>query len=136
MIGRFQLGHKRKSLPLEILGLERCFQFLRPGGRLAIVLPDGLLKNKNARFVRMWVAAIADLKAIISLPEEAFHPFGAMVKTSLCVFRKLEVGQAASDDTPAFLAEVENLGYDATGRAKTGSEVEIMIREFHERVDW
>ena len=55
MIGRFSLGHKKKSLPLEILGLERCVQFLKPGGRLAIVMPDGILKNKNRRFVREWV---------------------------------------------------------------------------------
>lgn len=33
MLGRFDLGHKRKSLPLEVLGLERSVQFLRPNGR-------------------------------------------------------------------------------------------------------
>ena len=47
ILGRFRLGHKKNSLPLEILGLERCFQFLKPGGKLGIVLPDGLLKNKT-----------------------------------------------------------------------------------------
>jgi type I restriction enzyme M protein len=136
MIGRFQLGHKKKSLPLEILGLERCFQFLKPGGRMAIVLPDGLLKNKNARFVRRWVEQIAEIKAIISLPEEAFTPYGAMVKTSLCVFRKLNDGEAPKSSSRAFLAEVENLGYDATGRPKSGSEVAQVIEEFHKQVGW
>jgi type I restriction-modification system DNA methylase subunit len=37
MLGRFDLGHKKKSLPLEVLGLERSLQFLKPGGKLAIV---------------------------------------------------------------------------------------------------
>lgn len=136
MIGRFQLGHKKKSLPLEILGLERCFQFLKPGGRMAIVLPDGLLKNKNARFVRKWVEQIAELKCIISLPEEAFTPYGAMVKTSLCVFRKLRSGEAPQSSAKTFLAEAENLGYDATGRPKAGSEVYQIIERFHAQVGW
>jgi type I restriction enzyme M protein len=136
MIGRFQLGHKKKSLPLEILGLERCFQFLKPGGRLAIVLPDGILKNKNARFVRRWIEEIAEVKAVISFPEDAFTAYGAMVKTSLCVFRKHETGEAASDERPAFLAEVENLGYDATGRPKTGTEIAAAIAAFHKEVGW
>jgi type I restriction enzyme M protein len=134
MIGRFQLGHKKKSLPLEILGLERCFQFLRPGGRLAIVLPDGMLKNKNTRFVRGWVEQIAEIKAIISLPEDAFAAYGAMVKTSLCVFRKLAPGEAPT--SKAFLCEVETLGYDATGRPKAGSEVQAVIEAFHKEVGW
>jgi type I restriction enzyme M protein len=136
MIGRFKLGHKKKSLPLEILGLERCFQFLKPGGRMAIVLPDGLLKNKNARFVRKWVEQLAEVKAIISVPEEAFMAFGAMVKTSLCVFRKLNVGEVPDDDSKTFLAEVENLGYEATGKPKPGSEVQKVVVDFHRQVGW
>lgn len=134
MIGRFQLGYRRKSLPLEVLGLERCFQFLKPGGRLAIVLPDGLLKNKNARFVRRWTEQTAEIKAIISLPEESFNTFGAMVKTSLCVFRRLNKGEDPSETAPTFLAEIENLGYDATGRPKVGSEVASVIDAFHKQV--
>lgn len=136
MIGRFQLGHKKKSLPLEILGLERCFQFLKPGGRMAIVLPEGLLKNKSAKFVRRWIEQIAEIKAIISLPEEAFTAFGAMVKTSLCIFRKLNVGEAPKDETPTFLAEIENLGYEPTGKPKAGSEVEAAIHEYHKQIGW
>jgi len=136
MIGRFQLGHKRKSLPLEVLGLERCLQFLKPGGRMAIVLPDGLLKNKNTRFVRRWVEQLTEIKAIISLPEDAFTTYGAMVKTSLCVLRKLNSGEAPSDEGKTFLAELENLGYDATGRPRAGSEVEAVVAGFHRQVGW
>lgn len=136
MVGRFALGAKKKSLPLEILGLERSFQFLKPGGRMAIVLPDGLLKNKNAKFVRKWIEQVAEIKAIISLPEEAFNAFGAMVKTSLCIFRKLEIGEPANPDKPALLMEVENLGYDATGRKRAGNEVDAAIELFHSEVGW
>ena len=136
MVGRFQLGNKKKSLPLEILGLERCFQFLKPGGKLAIVLPDGLLKNKSSLFVRNWVERVAKIKAVISLPEEAFNPYGAMVKTSLCIFQKYKEDDTRNDNELTFLCDIENIGFDATGRAKAGSEIEKVISEFHKQVGW
>lgn len=136
MVGRFSLGVKKRSLPLEILGLERSFQFLKPGGRMAIVLPDGLLKNKNSQFVRKWVEQIAETKAIISLPEESFNAYGAMVKTSLCIFRKLEIGESPDPTSNTLLLQVDNLGYDATGRMKRGSEVQEVIELFHKEIGW
>ncbi|MBU4400972.1 MAG: N-6 DNA methylase [Planctomycetes bacterium] len=136
ILGRFTLGHKRKSLPLEVLGLERSFQFLKPGGKLAIVLPDGILKNKNALFVRKWVENTAVIKAVISLPIEAFYPFGATVKTSLCVFQKLFPGESCNPDAETYLVECENLGYDATGRANSNSETDSVVDGFHREVGW
>jgi len=136
MVGRFDLGHKKKTLPMEYIGLERCFQFLKPGGKLAIVLPDGVLKNKNSKFVRKWVDGVAEIKAIISLPEESFQSYGAMVKTSLCIFQKLKRGETVSKDAETLLLEIENLGYDATGRPKSGSEVQEAIELFHKEIGW
>jgi type I restriction enzyme M protein len=136
IIGRFQLGHRRKSLPLEVLGLERCFQFLKPGGKLGIVLPDGLLKNKNTSYVRTWLHDVAEIKAVISLPIEAFVPFGAAVKTSLCFFQKAHKSVQPDPSTKAFLAEVESLGYDATGRQSGMSDVDEIVRGFHREVGW
>ena len=136
ILGRFQLGHKKKSLPLEVLGLERCFQFLKPNGRLGIVLPDGLLKNKNALFVRRWIENVAEIKAIISLPIETFAPFGAAVKTSLCFFRKLGENEKPNPEKPVFMVEIASLGYDATGRANGKSEVDEVVEKFHSLVGW
>jgi type I restriction enzyme M protein len=136
ILGRFQLGHKRKSLPLEVLGLERCFQFLKPGGKLGIVLPDGILKNKDKLFVRRWVEQVAEIKAVISLPVETFAPFGTSVKTSLCFFRKLAEREPMNSTAKVFLAEVESLGYDATGKPNNRSEVNAVIKSFHEQVGW
>lgn len=136
MLGRFTLGHNKKSLPLEILGLERSLQFLKPGGKLAIVLPEHLMKGKNALFVRKWLHGVASIRAIFFFPEEAFTPYGAMVKTCLCIFQKLAAGQTIGQSDTTFLCEVENLGYDATGRAKSGSEVEDAISAFHREAGW
>lgn len=136
MVGRFELGHKKKTLPMEYIGLERCFQFLRPGGKLAIVLPDGLLKNKNSAFVRRWIEEIAEIRAVISIPEEAFQSFGAMVKTSLCIFQKKERKVAINKQCKTMLSEIENIGYDATGRPKAGSEVEECAMAYHREIGW
>jgi type I restriction enzyme M protein len=136
MLGRFTLGHKRKSLPLEVMGLERCFQFLKPKGRLGIVLPDGLLKNKNGLFVRRWIESLAEIKAVISLPIETFSPYGAAIKTSLCFFQKSTDRNKPKPTAKVFLAEVHNLGYDATGRLNNNSEVDAVVAAFHDQVGW
>jgi type I restriction enzyme M protein len=136
MLGRFDLGYKKKSLPLEVLGLERSIQFLKPGGKLAIVLPEHLMKGKNGLFVRKWLYGTARIKALFFFPEEAFTPFGAMVKTCLCVLQKLKEGEAPKDGEQTFLCEVENLGYEPTGKPKGGSEVDAAIAAFREKVLW
>ncbi len=136
MLGRFDLGHKKKSLPLEILGLERSLQFLKPGGKLAIVLPEHLMKGKSALFVRKWLYCVAHIKGIFFFPEEAFTPFGAMVKTCLCILQKVKVDESPKPSDKTFLCEVENLGYDATGRPKSGSEVPAAIAAFNKEVYW
>lgn len=136
MLGRFDLGHKKKSLPLEVLGLERGIQFLKPGGRMAIVLPEHMMKGKSAAFVRKWLYGVVHVKAIFFFPEEAFTPFGAMVKTCLCIFQKFNKGDVPKKEQTTFLCEVENLGYEATGKPKTGSEVADAIAEFHVEVGW
>ncbi|MCK1284054.1 restriction endonuclease subunit M [Bradyrhizobium sp. 44] len=136
MLGRFDLGFKKKSLPLEILGLERSLQFLKGGGKLAIVLPEHLLKGKSGAFVRKWLYGIAHIKAIFFFPEEAFTPYGAMVKTCLCILQKQEKAAKPVDSEQTFLCEVENLGYEATGKPKSGSEVAAAISAFHKEVGW
>jgi type I restriction enzyme M protein len=87
-LGPFALASGRRGVPLEILGLERCVEFLRPGGRLGIVLPDGVLANQLTQPVRDWLAGAVKLRAVVSLPPETFQPFGANVKTSILLARK------------------------------------------------
>lgn len=136
MLGRFDLGYKKKSLPLEALGLERSIQFLKPGGRMAIVLPEHMMKGKSAAFIRNWLCGVAHIKAIFFFPEEAFTPFGAMVKTCLCIFQKFSKDDTKNNENTTFLCEIENLGYEATGKPKTGSEVAKAIETFHAQGGW
>lgn len=96
----------------DVLFLEQCLRLLRPGGRMAVVLPDGLLQNISSGYVRTWLRANAEITAVISIPQEAFVPYGTGIKTSLVVLRKLPV--AAS--SPCFMARVKKMGYDVKGQ--------------------
>ena len=103
---------------------------------MAIVLPEHILKGKSTLFVREWLYEVANIKAIFFFPEEAFTPYGAMVKTCLCILQKLKPGEVPSNDYETFLCDVENLGYEATGKPKLGSEVKSAVDAFHAQVGW
>lgn len=79
---------KSKSIKTEILFIERCINLLKEGGRLGIVLPEGILNNPNALYVRGYVEDKAYLSAVISLPKETFLSSGASVKASLIFLQK------------------------------------------------
>ena len=97
---------------------------------------EHLMKGKSAAFVRGWLEGVAHLRAVFFFPEEAFTPFGAMVKTCLCILQKFGSDDGPSDVDSTFLCEVENLGYEATGKPKSGSEVTAAIAAFHANVRW
>jgi type I restriction enzyme M protein len=128
-LGRFELAHGKSKVPLEILGLERCLQFLRPGGRLAIVLPDSILTNRGTAYVREWVKRNAKIRGIVSLPVDTFSPFGANIKTSVLFLRKWEHGESRHGDYNVFLGRVDSLGYDAAGRGNANGEVSEVAGE-------
>jgi type I restriction enzyme M protein len=107
----------RASIKTEILFLERVWSFLKPGtGRVAIVLPDGILTNSTLQGVRDWLLEHFQLLAVVSLPQFAFSHYDAGVKASIVFMRRLAEGETVPDDTPIFMALAENIGYDATGR--------------------
>ncbi|MDR0674188.1 MAG: N-6 DNA methylase [Zoogloeaceae bacterium] len=107
----------RTSIKTEILFLERVHSFLKPGtGRVAIVLPDGILTNSSLQGVRDWLLEHFQLLAVVSLPQFAFAHYDAGVKASVVFLRRLKNGEIVPDDAPIFMALAENIGYDATGR--------------------
>ena len=138
-LGKFELAEGRGNVPLEVIGLERCIQLLRPGGRLGIVLPDGVLANRGSTYVRDWLGGGVKVRAVVSLPIETFTPFGAGIKTSILIVRKWLPGEEHDYSCPVFLARVDNIGYDATGRSKEGAELDAVgdaFLDFLEREGW
>ena len=87
--------HKLGKIKTEILFIERCLSLLRPGGRLGIVLPEGIFNNPTLAFVREFCEDRARVMAVVSLPQEAFYAAGATVKASLLFVQKYTEAEAA-----------------------------------------
>lgn len=131
--GPFELARGRKTaISLEIVALERCLQLLKPGGRMAMVIPDSVLSNKNTQYVRDWLAEHAVIRSIVSLPSETFSPFGANIKTSVLVLRKLRANEGVASRSKVFLSEISNVGYDASGRARISTDLDELLSKFQD----
>jgi len=112
---------KRKlgKVKTEILFIERCLALLKPGGRLGIVLPEGIFNNPSLAYVREFCEDRAFIRAVVSLPQETFYSAGASVKASLLFMQKFTEQEAADYEAKrqAAMAEVE-----AEHKAKIESE--------------
>lgn len=106
-------GKERAAQSTEVLFIERCFEYLKEGGRMAIVLPDGILTNATLQYVRDFIMNNFKINAIVSIPQTAFSHYGAGVKCSLLFLTKSTKNK---EDDDIFMAQAEYVGYDATGR--------------------
>ena len=129
IIQRFKIASGRKTLPLEYLGIERCIQFLKPNGILAIVLPDGLLTNLDAQFARDWITDNSEIHAVISLPIEAFGQYGTFTKTSVMILKKKSKNHVERNHK-IFMANISDVGYDSTGRKSSSSDIKEVIENY------
>ncbi len=99
-----------KSFSIEILFLERFIQLAKPGGWIAIIIPDGILTNSNSHYVREFISEKARVEAIVSLPRDAFKNVGTSAKTSILFLQKYKnQGEKRDLNYPVFLASVESL---------------------------
>lgn len=115
----------------EILFIERSLQLLKPYGRMAIVVPDGILTNTSLGYVRQWIIDNAKILAVVSLPPETFVPYGAGTKASIIFLQKIpkdKLEKLKEEGYPIFMATVEKIGYDVRGRLlfKTDEEGNII----------
>lgn len=122
-LGSFELARGRKTVALEILGLERAIAFLRPGGRLAIVLPESIFSADSTSYVREWLKTKVKVRAIVSLPIETFSPFGANVKTGILFARKWKSGEIVSASHKVCMLKIDAVGYDPSGRSKAENDL-------------
>ena len=82
----------------EVLFIERCLRLLKPGGRLGIVLPEGVLNNTQLQSVRELFEGMAKIVLITSIPQDVFMASGATVKPSLMFFKKFTAEEATQYD--------------------------------------
>lgn len=78
----------------EVLFIERSLRLLKPGGRMGIVLPEGVLNNSNLKKIRDFIESKAKIILITSIPQDVFIASGATVKPSLLFFKKFSTEEA------------------------------------------
>lgn len=78
----------RDSQSTEVLFIEQDYKFLKEGGCLAIVLPDGVLTNSTMQYVRTQIEDWFRIVAVVSMPQTAFMANGAGVKSSVLFLKK------------------------------------------------
>lgn len=120
-------GKKVGKVKTEILFLERCLSLLKPGGRMGIVLPEGILNNPSLAYVREFCEDRARILAVVSLPQEAFYSSGASVKASLLFLGKFTEKEQADFNKKgqAANAEVEGKYADEIAAETVRLESEI-----------
>lgn len=134
-------GRLQGSVAPEVLFIERCVEWLKPGGRMGIVLPDGILGNPGDEYIRWWILRHTWVLASIDLPVEVFIvEANVNILTSLLFLKKkAEQELKAADlgstkDYPVFMAVAEKVGFDRRGntlykRSPDGEEILEDVKE-------
>jgi type I restriction enzyme M protein len=78
----------RENQSTEVLFIEQCHRFLKAAAYLAIVVPDGILTNSSAQYVRDGIEEKFRIVGVVSLPQTAFTNTGAGVKSSVLFLKK------------------------------------------------
>lgn len=114
----------RDQQTTEVLFIEQCHRFLKPGGYLAMVIPDSILTNSSMQYVRDWIEEHWRIVAVVSLPQFAFAANGAGVKSSVLFLKKYDAATTAVIQATKTKAQDELFAHDALGVA-----LEALIEE-------
>lgn len=116
-------GYTLKKQSSEIVFIERCFQLLKPSGTLAIVIPKSIATNKTLSVSRKSLRVYGYIYGIMSLPPETFASTGTQTTTLVLFARKYKNAQEESENNKILFANIKNVGFDATGRYRKGSQL-------------
>src|SRR3989339_613080 len=107
-------GKVRNKMERHILFIERSLDLVRPGGRLAIVLPQGVFNNSNMEYVRNYLLDKARILAVVGLDVNTFKPHTG-TKTSVIFLKKWKEKEAIPADYSIFMAVSKKSGKDNSG---------------------
>ena len=112
-------GKLKQKVERHLLFIERSLDALRPGGRMAIVLPQGIFNNTNMEWLRLWLFEKARILAVVGLEGNTFKlpapAKGTGTKTSVLFLQKWDEGQKLPKDYPIFMAVSKKSGKDNSG---------------------
>jgi type I restriction enzyme M protein len=101
-----------KMQPPQILFIERCVQLLKEGGKLGIVLPEGIFGNPSDRYIWEFLEQNGKILGVVSLDQDTFQPYTCN-KTSILFYQKLK---NLKDDYLIDFAIVDKVGHDKDGK--------------------
>lgn len=96
----------RENQSTEVLFIEQDYKFLKPGGFLAIVIPDGILTNSSLQYLRNQIEDWFRIVAVVSMPQTAFSANGAGVKSSVMFLQKWS--QKQTEELQGQKKDIEN----------------------------
>tara|TARA_Y100000816_G_C26102442_1_gene584690 strand:+ start:175 stop:2052 length:1878 start_codon:yes stop_codon:yes gene_type:complete len=122
ILGRYDLAYKddeaknkrAKKMRKDMLFIEKCIRLIKPGGRIAIVLPQGNLNNPTSEFLRNFIFENCRLLGCVGLKENTFRPF-TPTKTSVVLLQKWKSEKEKTNDYNIFMADSEKPGKDNSG---------------------
>lgn len=127
--GRPPEKRPKNSQDSEVLFIEHYLRVLKPGGKLLIVLPDGVLSNSTAKPVRDYMRDHAIIKAVISLPSETFASTGTSIPTNVVYLQKKRPGDVQGD---IFMARADYVGRRANGDPLKENDLPYILDKFRE----
>jgi type I restriction enzyme M protein len=108
-------GRLAKRLGRHILFIERNLNFLKDGGRMAIILPQGIFNNSTEKYVRDFIMKKARILAVVSLGQNTFKPHTG-TKTSVLFLQKWDDKLCPKrENYPIFFAVSEKAGKNNSG---------------------
>jgi type I restriction enzyme M protein len=114
----------REQQTTEVLFIEQCHRFLKPGGYLAMVIPDSILTNSSMQYVRDWIEEHWRIVAVVSLPQFAFAANGAGVKSSVLFLKKYSEATTVAIQT--IKTKVQD---DLFGKKSNGQHLENLLAD-------
>jgi len=124
LLKRYELArNKQGKIPnkveRDVLFIERDLNFLKPGGRMAIVLPQGKFNNTNTEYIRKYLFEKARILAVVGLDTNTFKlpapAKGTGTKTSVLFLQKWREGEKPLEDYPIFMATSQKTGKNNSG---------------------
>lgn len=114
--GQFIKGDLVDKQPPQILFIERCFQMLRNGGRMGIVLLESIFGMPKYQYVVNYIRSKAKILAVVTLPEDLFQPH-THAKCCVLICQKYESGKdrETCGDYEIFMSDVKWCGHDSRG---------------------
>ena len=101
----------------QVLFIELCVRRLKPGGRLGIVLPEGIFGNRRDSYIWEWLASQGKISGLLDCPRTTFQP-GTDTKTNVLFFTKFTENESPTGGRrqPVRIAVAFNCGHDRRGR--------------------